>query len=294
LQRQEAKRLGFVARSALKLQEIQDKHRVIRAGGAVLDLGCSPGAWLQVACRALGPLAGGGRVLGIDLKPVASPSSLTHCDARVSALRGDVRQLTPAALRQLHATGFAAVLSDMCPDTTGAVSTDAARSAALAHAAVALALGDDVDGDVDEGDEEGARRDEGGARERGVLLPGGALVVKLLEGPGGARQELQALCKARAIALYRGSNEARLAMCAPQALTLHRTRAAPVARSRALRACCGCAPRPRGRRAAKRSSSHLGAHEHSEGTTRRSVDDGVACACLHNTRTPSHHAAHCS
>ena len=67
---QEAKRLGYLARSAFKLQaradrslhvdlaslkaccaqEIQDKHRVIPRGGHVLDLGCSPGAWLQARC----------------------------------------------------------------------------------------------------------------------------------------------------------------------------------------------------------------------------------------------------
>lgn len=73
------------------VQEIQDKHRVIPRGGHVLDLGCSPGAWLQarrqgrwpplthtsvdthlclrqVACTSLGPISAGGSVLGIDLK----------------------------------------------------------------------------------------------------------------------------------------------------------------------------------------------------------------------------------
>jgi hypothetical protein len=87
----------------------------------------------------------------------------------------------------------------MCPDTTGAASTDAARSATLAHAALALALGDDADGEeeVEDAEEEGSGAPPR-VRERGVLLPGGALVVKLLEGPGGARQELQALCKVRA------------------------------------------------------------------------------------------------
>ena len=48
----EAKKLGYAARSALKLKEIQDRFGVMRAGDAVLDLGCHPGArrgfhWLQ-------------------------------------------------------------------------------------------------------------------------------------------------------------------------------------------------------------------------------------------------------
>ena len=37
-------------------------------GGTVLDLGCSPGAWLQVACQELGPRGKGGLVLGIDIQ----------------------------------------------------------------------------------------------------------------------------------------------------------------------------------------------------------------------------------
>jgi hypothetical protein len=39
---------GYVARSAYKLQEIQEKHKLIKPGSQVLDLGCHPGAWLQV------------------------------------------------------------------------------------------------------------------------------------------------------------------------------------------------------------------------------------------------------
>ena len=113
-----------------------------------------------------------------------------HCDGRVRALRGDALSLTPSALRALSPRGFSAVLSDMCPDTTGAASTDAARSARLAHAALALALGDEAEAEA-----------EGEGSESGVLRPGGALVLKLLEGPGGARQELAALCKARACAV---------------------------------------------------------------------------------------------
>jgi hypothetical protein len=146
-----------------------------------------------VACKALGPLAAGGRVLGVDLKPVAVPGA--HCDARVSALCGDALRLTPAALRALNPPGFHALLSDMAPNTTGSAVTDAARSATLAHAALALALGPQADEDAD--GEDDAASVVGAALERGVLLPGGALVIKLLEGPGGARQELHAICKAR-------------------------------------------------------------------------------------------------
>jgi 23S rRNA U2552 (ribose-2'-O)-methylase RlmE/FtsJ len=59
---------GYVSRAAYKLIEIQKKHQVIRAGGKVLDLGCVPGAWLQVASQHIGPKDKGGLVLGIDIQ----------------------------------------------------------------------------------------------------------------------------------------------------------------------------------------------------------------------------------
>src|SRR5690606_11257563 len=68
---QKAKKEGFVARSAYKLQEIQAKFRIIRNGAKVLDLGCSPGAWVQVAL----PLVGAnGVVVGVDLEAMGMKS----------------------------------------------------------------------------------------------------------------------------------------------------------------------------------------------------------------------------
>jgi len=63
----QAKAEGYLARSAYKLIEINDKRRLIRKGDAVLDLGCAPGSWLQVAARLVGPR---GTLVGIDLKAV--------------------------------------------------------------------------------------------------------------------------------------------------------------------------------------------------------------------------------
>lgn len=64
----EAQRLGYLARSAFKLLQMQKQYKLIKPGASVLDLGCAPGAWLQVACQSLGPLKSGGVVVGIDLK----------------------------------------------------------------------------------------------------------------------------------------------------------------------------------------------------------------------------------
>ena len=62
-----AKHDGYVARSAYKLEELDKKYRIIRKGNFVLDLGCSPGSWLQYASKKVGEK---GRVLGVDLQPV--------------------------------------------------------------------------------------------------------------------------------------------------------------------------------------------------------------------------------
>ena len=62
-----AKHDGYVARSAYKLEELDKKYRIIRKRNFVLDLGCSPGSWLQYASKKVGKK---GRVLGVDLQPV--------------------------------------------------------------------------------------------------------------------------------------------------------------------------------------------------------------------------------
>ncbi|MFI4892673.1 MAG: SAM-dependent methyltransferase, partial [Phycisphaerales bacterium JB058] len=63
-----AKTEGYVARSAFKLKELQQKFELIQRGGRVLDLGCSPGSWLQVAAEYVGRK---GLLVGVDLKPTA-------------------------------------------------------------------------------------------------------------------------------------------------------------------------------------------------------------------------------
>lgn len=146
---------------------LQKAHSVIRRGGSVLDLGCSPGAWLQAACVALGPPNAGGFVLGIDLKETLVPAQ--YCDSRVRAMQGDVTDTAAADLLAMHPSGFHTVLSDMAPDTAGAGRLDAIRSLSLAQAALALAVGAAVDGE----------EQHHGGDTHGVLLPGGHFVVKV-------------------------------------------------------------------------------------------------------------------
>ncbi|XP_031380966.1 uncharacterized protein LOC116195769 isoform X2 [Punica granatum] len=137
----EALRLGYVARSAFKLLQMQNKHKLITRGSAVLDLGCAPGAWLQVACQSLGPLKDGGSVVGIDLKQ----------------------------------KGFKVVLSDMCPLVSGVPTRDAALSTELGMRALGVAVGRAAWGDAVDGSSEDSNDDDG------VLQIGGSLIIKLLE-----------------------------------------------------------------------------------------------------------------
>ncbi len=109
-----AKAEGYLARSAYKLIEINEKKRIFAAGDRVLDLGCAPGAWLQVAAEIVGPH---GRVLGVDLKPVQH--AFPPC---VRTIVGDINELTPEALKTAaegSPAPFDTVLSDMAPSTSG-------------------------------------------------------------------------------------------------------------------------------------------------------------------------------
>jgi 23S rRNA (uridine2552-2'-O)-methyltransferase len=110
----QAKAEGYAARSAYKLKEINQRRQVLRRGGRVLDLGCAPGSWLQVAAECVGPK---GMVVGIDLKPVS-----IDLPANARAVVGDAFEVDAAALLALagdRAERFDVVLSDMAPSTEG-------------------------------------------------------------------------------------------------------------------------------------------------------------------------------
>ncbi len=119
-----AKAEGYAARSAYKLLEINERRRLLRPGMTVLDLGCAPGSWMQVAAKEVGPQ---GRVIGIDLQAVA-----IELPAHARTIMGDVfdgKVLKHEAVESL--VPFDLVLSDMAPNTTGGGSGDHFRSVAL-------------------------------------------------------------------------------------------------------------------------------------------------------------------
>ncbi|KAL6524720.1 hypothetical protein OROHE_016002 [Orobanche hederae] len=193
----EAQRLGYVARSAFKLIQMQKQYKIITPGCSVLDLGCAPGAWLQcsvvmqVACQNLGPLGKGGVVVGIDIKKVTVPS--THCDARVKTVCADVMNLAREQVRALSPQdivcekGFSVILSDMCPLVSGITSRDAALSAELGMRAINLAVGraaylDCTDNNNNNNNHASLVETQSDSSDTdGMLRPGGHLIIKLLE-----------------------------------------------------------------------------------------------------------------
>ena len=152
-----AKREGYRSRSAFKLIEIDDKHRLLKSGARVLDLGAAPGGWSQVAAERVRAVEGKGQVVAIDLLAVEPIPG-------VELLQLDFMDASaPGRLRGLLREGRAdIVLSDMAAQGTGHTRTDHLRIMGLAEAAVEFACE--------------------------VLVPGGAFLCKVLQ--GGTEREL--------------------------------------------------------------------------------------------------------
>jgi 23S rRNA (uridine2552-2'-O)-methyltransferase len=115
-----AKKEGYRARSAYKLEETQTKFRIIRPGDRVLDLGAAPGGWLQVESGLVGPT---GTVVGLDILPI-TPLTL----ANVIARREDIRELRiPDFLADFSIPAFDVVTSDIAPNLSGIREVDHAN-----------------------------------------------------------------------------------------------------------------------------------------------------------------------
>ncbi len=153
-----AHRQGYRSRAAFKLIELDQRFHLLRPGRRVVDLGCAPGGWTQVAVERVGAR---GHVLGVDLIETAAL-------AGAILLRADLREPeTAASIMQALGSGADVVLSDMAPPATGHASTDHLRIVALAESAFAVA-------------EE-------------ILEPGGIFVAKVFQ--GGAEGALLARLK---------------------------------------------------------------------------------------------------
>lgn len=142
-----AREAGLRSRAAFKLQEIDGRERLLRAGARVADLGGAPGGWSQVASARVGT---SGRVVAVDLLDIAPISGVT-------VLRGDFREPgVRGAVRAALGGPADVVLSDLSPNLSGIAGVDQANAARLARLAIDFG--------------------------RDVLKPDGALLVKVFHG----------------------------------------------------------------------------------------------------------------
>ncbi|KAF8357240.1 hypothetical protein PRIPAC_92235, partial [Pristionchus pacificus] len=125
-----AREHNYRARSAFKLREIDDKHKLIRPGSTVVDVGAAPGSWSQVAVER----SEGGLVVGVDLQamlPLPGATLLSSMDIREKktheAMRGALKGRT-----------IDVVLSDMAPSPTGDRATDHIRLISLCRMVLSL------------------------------------------------------------------------------------------------------------------------------------------------------------
>jgi 23S rRNA (uridine2552-2'-O)-methyltransferase len=128
----QAKKVGLRARSAFKIDEILRRHRLLRAGQAVLDLGAAPGGFLQILADAVGEK---GVAVGVDLEPIRKIPKAWVKTATVDLLAPDALE----KIRALHDGPFQLVTSDMAPKTIGVKITDEARSVELVRVALSVA-----------------------------------------------------------------------------------------------------------------------------------------------------------
>ena len=142
-----AKKDGYAARSVYKIEEIDKKYSIIRTGNKVLDLGCSPGSWLQYASRKVGNT---GQVLGVDLQSVK-----ISLPPHVKVIQADIFEVKDEDLK-IKGGQADVILSDMAPKTSGIRTTDVHRSFELNKKVLYLA--------------------------NDILCSGGSLLVKVFQG----------------------------------------------------------------------------------------------------------------
>lgn len=148
---------GWRSRAVYKLEEMDQKDKLIKGGMNVVDLGAAPGGWSQYAAKCMRERGGAGRVFALDILPMASI-------AGVDFIEGDFReaevldQLMTLMGEVAENQGADLVLSDMAPNTSGVAAVDLPRAMYLAELAMDLALQ--------------------------VLKPQGRFLVKVFQGEG--------------------------------------------------------------------------------------------------------------
>jgi 23S rRNA (uridine2552-2'-O)-methyltransferase len=146
-----SKKEGYRSRASYKLKQILDEYRVIRTGDVVLDIGCAPGGWLQVASEAAGET---GLVIGVDIKEV---EHLELDNAKTIVLNVFDEDFVERVLKESKSR-FDTILSDLSPNMSGIYELDHARQIEMVERVLELS--------------------------RNLLKTGGSMVIKVFEGEG--------------------------------------------------------------------------------------------------------------
>ncbi|MBU4204773.1 RlmE family RNA methyltransferase [Patescibacteria group bacterium] len=125
-----SKEEGYPARSIYKLKEIDKKHRVIKKGDIVLDLGAAPGSWTLYISKKVG---GGGRVLSVDVENLKFPAQ-----GNIIFIKRDVLKLDEIDLKNWIGR-FDVVVADLAPRTSGIISLDIGKSLELSFKSFEIA-----------------------------------------------------------------------------------------------------------------------------------------------------------
>lgn len=127
-----AKEKGYRSRASFKLRQAVEKYHFIRKGDRVIDLGASPGGWMQIARQIVG---NNGYVLGIDIEDILLFKWNNVDRLRVDILDGTIFE----HIEEKTSSPVDVVISDVSPDITGAWDVDHARQVRLAERSLEIA-----------------------------------------------------------------------------------------------------------------------------------------------------------
>jgi 23S rRNA (uridine2552-2'-O)-methyltransferase len=124
-----AREQGYRSRSAFKLKQINESYRILNRGYCVVDLGCAPGGWIQIALSEVGPI---GKVIGIDIKKI---EPLTEA----FIIQGSIEEEDIInSILKISNSKVDVVLSDLSPNVSGNWELDHARQIDLTRTALQL------------------------------------------------------------------------------------------------------------------------------------------------------------
>jgi|TARA_B110000211_G_scaffold210637_1_gene248873 23S rRNA (uridine2552-2'-O)-methyltransferase len=113
-----SKTLGFRSRASFKLIELNQKFNFIKKNSNLLDLGCSPGGWTQVANK----IITNGKILSIDIKDMQPVKNIKFIKSDI------LEEETKDKVIKYFDGKLDVIISDMAADTTGNKSLDSIRT----------------------------------------------------------------------------------------------------------------------------------------------------------------------